>query len=307
MKYIEISVKTTTFGSELVADILEELTEDGVSIYDKNDLNIPSWDYKDDELEKNYNDYVIVNGYIKKENAENVLKLINKRFIELKNIGMDIGSLEITCSEKESDTWRDVWKTNFKPIKIKNIIICPQWIDYKCAEDEILFKIDPGFAFGTGEHETTSMLINYMQNYNLKGKKILDVGCGSGILGICASLLNAGQVLMSDFDPQAIDAAIINIKLNHVEDKIVCKCADLTKCAQGKYDFVFANLTADILKNLAETIPNYMDKGSIIMMSGILNSRKQEVIALYNSIGYKLISENSKAEWTALIMEKIHG
>ncbi|MEG1710593.1 MAG: 50S ribosomal protein L11 methyltransferase [Clostridia bacterium] len=303
MEYIEISVKTTTFGSDLVADIFQELTGEGVSIYDKNDLNVPTWDYIEDGLRESYDKEVIVNGYAKKENSEKVLSELAKRFKDLKNLSFDVGSLDISIKITESDTWRDVWKKYFKPIKIKDIVICPMWIDYQAEKTEKIVKIDPGFAFGTGEHETTAMIISFMQDVDIKNKNVIDVGCGSGILGLCAKKLDAKKVVMIDIDEQAYEASEENVQLNGYEKSIEIQCSELSQQKEC-YDVILANLTADILKIISQDICNHTKDESIILISGILISKCEETIKLFTSLGFNLLQKTEQGEWSALKMQK---
>jgi len=308
MKYTEIKIKTTTIGSEILADFLEEITGEGVSIYDKSDLdNISTWDYKEDTLESSFDEEVILNGYVLKENEENVLSLLGEKLGELQALGLDMGSMEITLADSESDKWRDVWKTHFKPIDLGRIVICPEWIDYENTEGKIVVKIDPGLAFGTGEHETTSMVLSLMQNEVFEGKKVIDVGCGSGILGIAARLCGADDVTLIDMDPQAVEASIMNARLNGCEKELNILEGDLLSVTDGKYDVVLANLTADILEILAKDINRCIKDGTVLIMSGILNTKLEGIKAVYTALGFETVSENTKGEWSALLMVKKNG
>ncbi len=304
MKYVEIKIKTNTFGSELLAEVLEELTGEGVSIYDKKDLKEETWDYKDDSVEADFDEEVILNGYVKAEEKDKVLPSLYEKIKEIRSLGMDIGSAEMSFSEKESDNWRDVWKKYFKPIDLGKIVICPEWINYENSQNKTVVRIDPGFAFGTGEHETTSMVLELMETLDFSEQSVIDVGCGSGILGITARLLGAEKVLLVDMDSQAVEASFMNAKLNGCEKDVEIVCADLVSATNGVYDVVLANLTADILALLAKDINRVVRKGTTVILSGILDVKLDEVLSLYESLGFETKETRSKGEWRAVLMVK---
>lgn len=304
MKYVEIKIKTNTFGSELLAEVLEELTGEGVSIYDKKDLKEETWDYKDDSVEADFDEEVILNGYVKAEEKDKVLPSLYEKIKEIRSLGMDIGSAEMSFSEKESDNWRDVWKKYFKPIDLGKIVICPEWINYENSQNKTVVRIDPGFAFGTGEHETTSMVLELMETLDFSEQSVIDVGCGSGILGITARLLGAEKVLLVDMDSQAVEASFMNAKLNGCEKDVEIVCADLVSATNGVYDVVLANLTADILALLAKDITRVVRKGTTVILSGILDVKLDKVLSLYESLGFETKETRSKGEWRAVLMVK---
>ncbi len=304
MKYVEIKIKTNTFGSELLAEVLEELTGEGVSIYDKKDLKEETWDYKDDSVEADFDEEVILNGYVKAEEKDKVLPSLYEKIKEIRSLGMDIGSAEMSFSEKESDNWRDVWKKYFKPIDLGKIVICPEWINYENSQNKTVVRIDPGFAFGTGEHETTSMVLELMETLDFSEQSVIDVGCGSGILGITARLLGAEKVLLVDMDSQAVEASFMNAKLNGCEKDVEIVCADLVSATNGVYDVVLANLTADILALLAKDINRVVRKGTTVILSGILDVKLDKVLSLYESLGFETKETRSKGEWRAVLMVK---
>lgn len=303
MKIIEICVKTTTEGSEIVADILMELTNEGVSIYDKNDLNNPTWDYVEEGVNLAFEEEVLVKGYVLKDEAEKVISELKIKFESFKDCGINFGSLDILLTETDNDKWRDVWKKYFQPIKIGDVVICPQWIDYKIEGVEKVIKIDPGLAFGTGEHETTSMVIALMQKESLIGKNVADVGCGSGILALAAKKLGATEVVLTDLDSQAIDAAKNNFSLNGLTADIFQ--ADLLDTDKGPFDVIMANLTADILERLAVSLKTKLKADGKIIISGILDDRLPRVLEVYTCIGFETTEITEKGEWRAVAMKAI--
>ncbi|MEG1706940.1 MAG: 50S ribosomal protein L11 methyltransferase [Clostridia bacterium] len=301
MIFNEIAISTTTEASELVADILESVTGEGVCIYDKNDLNIPQWDYVEDGLMESYGEEVIVKGFCIPQKLSETLNAVKS---PLQNITLNKGSLSISIGEIDGDEWVTSWKKYFLPIDIGNIVVCPKWLTPTSEQSaKTVVYLDTGIAFGTGQHETTSMCLSLMQQNNFVGKSVLDVGCGSGILGITAGKLGAKEVLLIDIDKQASDIATENIATNKLADICSAKCGDLVKDVNKKYDFVLANLTADILKFLSVGIASVAYSGTVVILSGILSTRLQEVVTLYTDIGLNFIQALQKGEWSACIFK----
>lgn len=207
MKYLEIGIKTKSETSELVADLLTELTGEGVCIYDKNDLSVPTWDYAEETAFNAYGEEVTVKGYAAQDKAGEVMERLKERIEEFRRMEADFGSLEVAVEITDDGIWRDVWKEHFHAAGIGRVVICPEWEDYEAGEGEVKVIIDPGLAFGTGEHETTSMVIELMQEEDMAGKCAADVGCGSGILTVTALKLGAEKVVATDIDEQAVEAA----------------------------------------------------------------------------------------------------
>lgn len=295
MLYSEITVKTNRESAELVAYFLEEVCMDGgVSIYDIKDLlDNPSWDYKDDVAEKPYDKEVLVKGYCETEDTDGVLDFLRKKFATLTNAG----SLSMSVRSVDGDSWVDKWKETFKPIETEKIVICPEW--QQVTTDKKVLLLDTGIAFGTGQHETTSMCLAFAEQLPLGGKRVLDVGCGSGILGLSALLLGAECAELVDIDPQAVDIARHNAEINGLTAKCKIHAGNLTEQTNGKFDVVFANLTADILAGLYEDIATVVDSGATVVLSGILDIKLHYVKEMYGKT-FDIVEEKSLGEWRAL-------
>ena len=215
MKYIELTVHTTTEASEIIADIMWNYTDFGVTICDRNDIialqtskETTYWDYMDDELTENKPSDVLVKYYVAADVADGVITSIladiqNAR--ELSCGALPFGTLEDTKREVGGDDWIDVWKKHFRPIHLGKIVVVPEWIDYTPTADERVVLLDSNMAFGTGEHETTSMCVEWLQNYITPQTVCIDVGCGSGILGISALKLGAAKAYLTDIDEIAVE------------------------------------------------------------------------------------------------------
>ena len=295
MDYTEITVKTNRQSADLIAYFLEEVClPDGISIYDINDLyDNPSWDYKDDVADKPYDkEEVLVKGYCNQEDTDSVLDFLRQRFSGL----TDAGTLSISVATVDGNAWVSKWKETFRPIETDKLVICPEW--QTVDTDKIVMLLDTGVAFGTGQHETTSMCIGFAEQMDLKGKRVLDVGCGSGILGLSALLLGAESAEFVDIDSQAVEACKHNVQINNLSDKAVVHQGNLTEQTSGKFDVVFANLTADILAGLYQQISSVVHSGSVLIMSGIIDFKEQFVKQLYSQ-SFDLQQENSLGEWRA--------
>lgn len=296
MEFSEISVHTKSETAEVVAYFLQEVCIDGVSIYDIKDLYDNSgWDYKEEDIELGYDAEVVVKGYCNIEDTDSVLDFLRKSFSAL----TDAGSLRITVDKVDGNAWVDKWRETFRPIETEKIVICPEW--QTVQTDKIVFFMDSGVAFGTGQHETTSMCLEFAEQLDLCGKSVLDVGCGSGILGLCALLCGAERAELIDIDSQATDVAKHNAEINGLTDKSVIKTGNLTEKTSGVFDVVFANLTADILALLYKDISKVVHKGTYVALSGILQEKLDGVLKLYSN-QFDVIQTKAKGEWRAALL-----
>ena len=297
MDYSEIAVYTTSEMAEVVAYFLQEVCMDGVSIYDKKDLyDNASWDYKDDTAELVYDDEVVVKGYCEQEDTNRVLDFLRQN---LENL-TDAGSLRIVVNTVDGNAWVEKWKETFRPIETEKIVICPEW--QSVETDKTVLLLDTGIAFGTGQHETTAMCLEIAEGLDLVGKTVLDVGCGSGILGLSALLLGAERAELVDIDPQAAEIAVHNAEINKLSEKCSVKCGSLTEKTKGKFEIVFANLTADILQLLRGEIKKVVKRGTLLVLSGILDIKLDEVLAAYCN-DFKVLQTRAKGEWRALLLQ----
>lgn len=305
--YVELTIKTTHLGSDLVSDLLFEFSEMGVSVFDVQDVfdlekDGKSWDYVDEDV-KNSDGSVLVKGYIPLKDYEQKVQQVNKRLADLKQLcQMDLGELSLKTEFIDGDFWREQWKENFKPIHIGKIVIVPEWIDYKAQDGEIPVYLDSNMAFGTGEHETTAMCVEFLQKYVKPESTVLDVGCGSGILGITALKLNAKQVIMTDIDEQAVKSAKHNMALNNETEGVVL-LKNLLDDNTVKGDVIVANIMAEVLIYFAPFIGNNLNEKGVIILSGILADRLEKVKKAYIDCGFTFIEEKIQGEWSALVLQ----
>lgn len=318
MKFTELTVSTTTSAQELVADIMWNYTNYGVAISDVLDVvellndRKSTWDYVDDAVLRELNSNVtLVKAYIPLDITDETVKKIAADLDALKKNcaenGIETGSLETVKRIVDGDDWIEIWRKHYRPIELGNVLICPAWIERKPKEGQVEIIIDSNMAFGTGEHETTSMVISLMQNYVKNAETVIDVGTGSGILGIAAAKLGAKKVVMTDIDYVAVKSAKHNCEINGVADRCEVDLNNLLDDKNITGDLVLANITADVLLILSESIPSRVKNGGVLIMSGIIKSRVNEVIDRYSAIDFELVQRKDEGEWIALVMKKKDG
>lgn len=297
MNYLQVTVTTTTEGSDIVASLLMDEGSEGVSIIDHKDVEdlIKSdviWDYIDDSL-KIDDKKVFVSGFY--DEGKNLSSFNQKLDLLKANAAVDVGSLETSVSVNRTEDYENVWKQFYTPIEIgEKLVVVPKWLKHSDNGRNAVY-IDPGMAFGTGKHETTSMCLKLLDSTDLQDKTVADMGCGSGILGIAAMKLGAKSCMMNDIDPQAVKAAKENAELNGVDCTILL--GDLKNDGE-QFDVIIANITADVLIRLSSVIESMAKKGTTVILSGIINERADDVVKAY---GKFLLKDRIKdGEWQAL-------
>lgn len=324
MKYIEFKVRASRQGIEQVTAMFMSKGIDSVSITDPADMedilnkkNEYDWDYVDDQLKEDLEREPSISAYFEDtpENREKiqelkiaVMMLKSKELEGLYGWDVDFGRLYAEAVTVDDEDWKDKWKENFKPSKItKRIVVKPTWEEYIAGDEEIVLQIDPGMAFGTGTHETTSLCLRLMEKYLSdfpENKKVLDIGCGSGILSIAAALLGAGEVMAVEIDKDAVSVAEENVKLNGVLNNVSVVQGDLTKGIDFKADIIVANLMADLVMVLAESAANHMEDGGIFISSGILTEKKETVSEAIRNAGFEILEIEEDGEWCAIVARR---
>ena len=307
MKFIEFTVHTTTEGSELVADIFWNYTNYGVTVCDYNDIvalqsdKRTFWDYMDDDVARPSGD-VLVKCFLPVDIADEDIRSVLADIEALKErSAFPLGTLETARREVDGDDWIDIWKKHFRPLHIgERVVVCPEWIEYAPKEGEAVVRLDSNMAFGTGEHETTAMCLELLQQYLRPGDTVVDVGCGSGILGIAALLMGAGFAYMTDIDYVAVQSAAHNAALNGVDGRAKIALSDLLEDADVRGQVMTANITADILCRLAGSIPKNLCPGGALILSGIIAPKLAQVIAAYEGVGLHIEKQLQRGEWYAL-------
>lgn len=299
MKYKTITVFTNHNDADLISSAMFDAGAGGVYILDKQDFldlikSDVIWDYVDESVLMQSDEVKV--STICDVDDNDFLKRLETRLEEMKAYGVKYG--EIVTGEIDAADYENEWKKYYKPIVTKHVTIVPTWIKYEKSDGERIMRLDPGMAFGTGSHATTRMCLELM---DVDGKDVIDVGCGSGILGIAAKIAGAKNVYMCDIDEQAVEFARKNAELNDVEATI--EKADLLE-GDMTADFIFANITADILMRFSKSIGKHLRENGTIVLSGIIDSRLDEVIQCYESAGYEIVERMAIDDWRALKLKK---
>jgi len=259
------------------------------------------WDIIEESLqqEKMQNSFVTV--YLT-ELERDTLQLIRSQMEELRREG-DYGSLEITCTDMDEEDWANNWKQYYKPLHIgNNIVIRPLWEEYEAKPEEKVVTIDPGMAFGTGGHETTSMCLELLEQVVEEGNTLLDVGCGSGILSIAGLHLGAKEAWGIDIDPMAVKIAGDNGRLNGFSsDRLHLQAGNLTDKISGTYDVAVANIIADVIIMLSDQIDQFLKPDAPFICSGIIADRAEDVKEALTEKGFTVIEKKTKKDWVAYL------
>ena len=316
MKWNRFTVKTKTEAEDIVISTLAEVGIEGVEIQDKQPLTEEdkAQMFVDIMPEGPADDGIAYLNFYLEEDAdkEAILKDVREALDDLKNF-MDIGEATIEESQTEDKDWINNWKQYFHQFYVDDILIVPSWEEVKAEDkDKMILHIDPGTAFGTGMHETTQLVIRQLKKYVTPDTEILDVGTGSGILGIVALKLGAKHVLGTDLDPCAIPAVAENKEANQIADEsfdmvignIIDDKAIQDQAGYEKYDIVTANILADVLIPLTPVIVNQMKKGAYYITSGILDVKEEVVVEAVKAAGLTVVEVTHQGEWVSVTARK---
>ncbi len=286
MDWQEICVKTDQKALEAVAEAFCELGSGGVIIEDR-------------KLQEE--DIVLVKGYLPFDEAYPAKLIELKNKINLIARRLDKEVYEISTSVVDDEDWATSWKKYFKPLRVgQRVIIRPTWEEYTPEEGDLVLDIDPGMAFGTGSHASTSLCVSLLEKYIEPGITVIDIGTGTGILGMCAARLGAQNVFAIDNDPVAVKVAKENIAQNNLAEKVNVARGNLLQGVEAKGQLITANIVADvILELLPQTLDNLIS-GGIFIASGIISERKPEIITAAEKKGYRAIEEKEESGWTAI-------
>lgn len=316
MRWDRYTIETVTQAEDLVAATLAELGIQGVEIQDKQPLT-------KEECAQMFVDILpeipqddgaaYLSFYLdEEEDAAGLLERVRQALEELKDL-TDIGPGEITCSQTEDKDWINNWKEYFHQFYVDDILVVPSWEEpQEMRPGTMLLHMDPGTAFGTGMHETTQLCIRQIKKYIRPGMRMLDVGTGSGILGMIGCKLGAGYVLGTDLDPCAASAVRENLRANDLEDAgfemvigdIITDREVQEQAGQESFDLVTANILADVLVPLSPVAARYMKTGGIYITSGILDVKETEVRQAVEQAGMEIIDTAVQGEWVSLAAQK---
>lgn len=319
MKWKEITVNTSEEGVEIVLARFDMLGIQQVSIIqgmDEIEQLLRSaekyWDYADEAA---MNKQPAVQAYVSDvpEN-EGVEEAVRASMEELKTIGeglgLDLGSLEISVRTVDEEDWANNWKQYFKPTEVgEKLLVCPTWEEVPEGNTRAVLRIDPGMAFGTGTHHTTRMCLELLEKHIKPGDIVADLGCGSGILSIAASLMGAEETYAIDIDPVAARVAEENALLNEVDlSKYTIRIGDIlsdkefrNEVSKRKYDIVLANIVASVIIAFAPVFPMLLKKDGLLITSGIIDDKLEEVLSALRSVGLTVLEVKNGEGWRAVL------
>lgn len=328
MKWTKMALTTTAEAEDLVINMLSELGIDGVEIED----NVPITEEEKKKMfidilpELNEADHTaVISFYLDEDdNKEELMNSIKEGIEELRTF-VEVGAGTIEVSETEDKDWINNWKEFFKPFRVDDsIVIKPTWETLENSkEEDIVIEIDPGVAFGTGSHETTKLCILNIKKYLKENAKVLDVGCGSGILSIIALKLGATTVAATDIDPNAVTAAHENAEVNHVvacdsleelendKNQMAIMAGDIISderfrhmLGKESYDLVVANILADVIIPLSGVIAENMKPDGLFISSGIIEMKREEVKAALLKNQFEIVEETKMGDWVSFVCKK---
>lgn len=321
MEWIELSVFTSSEGVDILCGCLLGMGVNGFVVKDSKDFEeflenkTGNWDYLDDDLMGLRDCETCVTVYLP-DNAQGKenFAAIKTELERLKSIDTDgsFGRLEYELSNVNEEDWANNWKQYFKPLTVgEKLLIKPSWEDAAPDEKRIILEIDPASSFGTGQHHTTQLCLELLEKYLSYGDRVLDLGCGSGILSIGAILLGASECTAVDIDANSVKIAEENAAKNNISTDIytaycgnVIDDAELVKKIGGGYKIIVANIVADVLIAMSDIFADFLTDDGVLIMSGIITERKNEVIDAVKECGFTVLADAEKEGWAAVAMSR---
>ena len=311
MKWIETKIVFDHPDKDLAVDLISDLFYDfglqGVVVEDPRIEPEEGW--PEDVIGRP--DHYTVIGYFSDDNRiEKRCKILEEKLLQFKE---KLGLIyRVSYKELDEEDWAHSWKAYFWPQKIgRNLVVKPTWRDYRADSGEMVIELDPGMAFGTGTHPTTTMCVAMIETYLKRGDSFLDVGTGSGILLIAAAKLGAGKFYGVDNDQTAVEIAAGNLKLNGFKSQRTrVICGDLVEGIREKYDIVAANILSQVILDLLKDIRRVLKSGGVFICSGIVDKNEKQMVASMKNIGFEILEINSQDEWVAIagrLMADVRG
>lgn len=313
MKWLEITIDTTSEASDALYEKLESIGARGAAVEDPSEIaaivNAPgSLSYADEGYLDSLGDRVHIRAYFVFPESEILVREITDKVREaVADVGefLDIGNADVSVRVIEEEDWANSWKKHFKPLRISlRTMICPSW-DTCDTQDgvELIVKLDPGSAFGTGDHATTAMCAELLDNELASretNRTVLDLGCGSGILSVIAAGLGAQKVDALDIDPVAVSVAKENCRVNNVLEIVNIETGVIYDLVDRRYDIIAANIIADVIADIASEIPDKLNDGGVFITSGIIAEKKDFVLETCVSAGLKPVEIIERSGWVAM-------
>ena len=300
MDWTEVTITVDASDVDRAGDIAQMVVPYGIYIEDYSNLEAEAWeiahiDLIDEDLLQKDRTKAIIHVYISpEENPAEAISFLTERY-NAEGIKHEIGTADCVMED-----WMNNWKKYFKPMPVgQSLLIRPTWEDAYNPAGRRVLHLEPGMAFGTGTHETTRLCMELMEDYLRPQMNILDVGCGSGILSVAGLLMGGRSATGVDIDELAVKTARENADINRVGDRFTAIAGNLTDKVEGKYHMIVANIVADIIVELTQTIENYMYRDTIYIMSGIIDTREQDVMNALEG-KFEVIDRREENGWVAI-------
>ena len=312
MKWTEVSVHTSNEAIEAVSNIFIEAGSGGVAIENVQDfLSTPDDGFGEIRILENQ-DYVSEGSLVKAyfPETKNLMELIpeiKQRILALESYGLSIGPNTFSIEDVQEENWASAWKKYYHPQQItRYLTVVPQWEEYEPKMDgEIVIRLDPGLAFGTGTHATTRLSLQGLETYIRGGETILDVGTGSGVLSIASSALGAGEIHAFDLDEVAVRSAKENVKMNAYAQNVSVSANDLLKGIEIPADIVVANILAEIIVPLIPDAWRLLKPNGIFITSGIIEAKKELILSELETQGFTILQVLQMKDWFAIVAQKV--
>ena len=303
MDWLEITVNAHG-DPDGMCERLSALGAESFVIEDEKDFkgflenNTQYWDFVDDKLEQDFRGASRVKFWLSDDESG---RAVTARLRE--------AGVEYTEKPVRDADWENNWRDYYQPVEIgQRLVVVPEWIEYD--GDRVPVKLDPGLLFGTGDHPTTKMCLRAVERHTAPGARVLDIGCGSGILGIAAAVLGASSVTAADVDEKAPEIVAANAALNGVEERISVLVGDviaqerLRRKLGAGYDLVLANIVADVIIPLAPFVPGFLGENGVFVCSGIIDGREDETAAALEGAGLSILLHDRMDEWNCFVCER---
>ena len=305
MNWTEITITVPQKDTDEAAAIANMTVPYGIYIEDYSDLEekaeeIAHINLIDEELIAKDRTTSLIHIYISEcDNAMEAVEFLKERF-RAANIDFAVNAIGVNDND-----WNENWKKYFHVSEIgEKLVIVPSWEEYDNNQGRTVLNIDPGAAFGTGTHATTSLCLTLLEKHINGGVKMLDIGTGSGILAIASTLLGAQSAIGVDIDAQSVKTAKENAEINNVQDKCEFIVGDLADKISGKFNVICANIVADVIIKLFDNVADFMEDDTVLIISGIIDLRKDDVLNSALAHGFKITEENYKDNWCAFTLTK---
>ena len=319
MDWTKVTVYTTADGIEPVSGRLMQLGITGLVIEDESEFNEfleetkDTWDYVDEDLIARMSGETKVIAYVSDDiSGKELFSAIKGSMAELSAINDNgvYGSLAVEAEGTKTEDWANAWKKYFHTMEVgERILIKPYWEEFNGDTDRVVFNINPGMSFGTGSHETTQLCLTQLEKYVTPGCRMLDLGCGSGILSVVSLLLGAKEAIAVDIDPNCVDTAYENSDMNNIDrdrykvlsGNVVTDADVKAVISENKYEVVAANIVADVIIALAPTAREYMKDGGVFITSGIIEGRQDEVKSALIDAGFEIADTERRKDWWSIV------